>query len=840
MTGGADEQFEIRAVTDEAPTASIEQPAANIFVTPQGEVPLVVSAKDDLALASVALHFNRSDRSDVEDFSVSLYQGPSKAEVREELGSLAAGRLGESRRIEHRWQLESLQLKPGAQITFWATASDYLPQVTKSTVRKLSIITSQELEERLAQRQGSIFGELERVLKLQQDARAQTKALEVQLNEVGRLEKQDVDRAQSAELNQRQVKRTLTSPGEGIQVQIADFLADLANNRVDSPDLERHMQAVSAELDRLGREHLSTIERELTSVIKAAQSQTESRREPAKSAAADDARLKESLVATATNQDQVVSSLEKLLAELSQWDNYRRFAREIAALGREQQELARATAEIGQQTLGREAKDLEPQQQADLKKLALKQADLSRRLEKVQQQMAAMTKAGNQTDPIATATVADGLHHAQRQVIAGRMRRAGEQVERNQLGQAAEQQAAIAKDLDDMLSILANRREQELDRLVKQLREAERELAALAKKRPDCASTSATHRPRLKTLRPPSESASSNASHANRRPCRRKLRGWPASSNVCKPNRPVAAWPAPPERWAARASRAAAAMPARQPSKPKNPRRTWKTHSSSSPSAASKPKKTWPANNWPGLKTRSKACTSGSSVSPKKRPGWKTCVPPLGVLVVRSSARLTIWPDSRKSLETETSLLAERLSLAEVINLALSGAAQKMARAVDMLVHHETGATTQEAQEGARLRFEQLLTAFKKDQKPGADQQGGGAGQGGGGGGPQGDAAQMLAQLKLLKILQEDLGSRYRTLTGRRDAASEQIAGQLAELAGEQGKLAELAGKLAAPPEGNPEDDPDKLPDVRGEPADDVPPEAIEGPDRKPIDKEPS
>ncbi len=71
----------------------------------------------------------------------------------------------------------------------------------------------------------------------------------------------------------------------------------------------------------------------------------------------------------------------------------------------------------------------------------------------------------------------------------------------------------------------------------------------------------------------------------------------------------------------------------------------------------------------------------------------------------------------------------------------------------------------------------------------------------------------MLAQLKLLKILQEDLSSRYRTLTVRGDAATGKFAQQLAEIAGEQGKLAELAGKLAAPAEENPEDDPEKLPD---------------------------
>jgi hypothetical protein len=73
----------------------------------------------------------------------------------------------------------------------------------------------------------------------------------------------------------------------------------------------------------------------------------------------------------------------------------------------------------------------------------------------------------------------------------------------------------------------------------------------------------------------------------------------------------------------------------------------------------------------------------------------------------------------------------------------------------------------------------------------------------------------MLTQLKLLKILQEDLNSRFGTLTTGPEGAREPIDRELAEIAAEQGKLAQLAWKLAEPPQDNPEDNLDKLPDVR-------------------------
>ncbi len=635
-----------------------------------------------------------------------------------------------------------MQLKPGAQVTFWGTAGDYLPQVGKSTVRKLSIITPQELEDRLAQRQATVFAELERVLKLQQDARGQTRSLEVQLDEVGRLAKQDVDRAQSAELNQRQVKRSLTSPGEGVQAQIADFLADLANNRVDSPDLERHMRAVSDELDRLGREHLSTIERELTSLIKAAQLQTADERESAHARADSDAQLKQSLAATAENQDQVIGSLEKLLGDLSQWDNYRRFAREIASLGRQQQEIARATKEIGSKTLGRETKDLEPQQQADLKKLALDQTELSRRLEKVQQQMNAMTKSGGQSDPIAAATVADGLHHAQRRAIAGQMRRAGEQLERNQLGQAAEGQSAIAKDLDDLMSILANRREQELGRLVKELREAERELTAMREKQTGL-------RKRIRDLE---AKAKNEPTAEQKRELERLAREQKAlqeeASRLARrlerlqaeaAGRSMAGAAGKMNRAGESGSRGDAGAAAEQAEKAERDLEEAQQQLAERRRQAEEDlAREQLARLQDGLKSlherQKKLIEETARLENLRAAAGRFSRSQLST--VNDLAR------QQKSLETETSLLAEKLSLAEVINLALAGAAQKMARAAELLVHHETGAGAQEAQEAARLRFEQLLTAFQQTPKQGEGQQGGGAGQGGGGGGSQGDAAQ--------------------------------------------------------------------------------------------------
>jgi hypothetical protein len=164
----------------------------------------------------------------------------------------------------------------------------------------------------------------------------------------------------------------------------------------------------------------------------------------------------------------------------------------------------------------------------------------------------------------------------------------------------------------------------------------------------------------------------------------------------------------------------------------------------------------------------------------------------------------------QQALEIETAQLAERLANTEVLQLALTGAARQMSKAAELLGHRETGKTTQGTQESARIRLAQLLTALAKDQadKPKAAQE-----QEGGGNQKRGDGSHVLAQLKLLKLLQEDLNQRYRTV--KTEETGDAATRELTELAQEQGKLAELTARLAEPPQENPEDDPEKLQDIR-------------------------
>lgn len=811
LTGGTQDRWEIRAVTDAAPTISIEQPTSNQFVTHDAEIPLLVLVKDDLAVRDVVLHFTRSAEAGVEDLQQPLFQGPEMA-TRDEAQKTTVPQQGDSRTIEHAWQLGPLNLKPGTQLTFHAAASDYLPQTGKSPERRITIITPRELEDRIAQRQATILGELTRVLKLQQETRAQVGDLQIQLDKVGQLAKQDIDHAQGAELNQRVVSSTLTSDDRGLPAQIADLLGELQANKVDSPDVERRMTDILDELSRLGKEHLGPIERELTTAIKSAQSELSGDppkpRKPQKSSPVGKA-----IASTGEHQDAVIQSLEGMLRDLSQWDSYRRFGREISQFKRDQEELEQQTAEVGAKTLGKDRKDLDPQQLADLNKLAERQRELARRFDKTQQQMAEMSRSLEETDPLAAATLGDAAKQAGERGVSGQMRESGRQMNENQVGQARDGQQQVKRELDELLDILSNRREQELSRLVKRLREAESELEQLRKrqdglkKKIDEANRieDPTERKRqLERLSREQKELQEEAARMARR--LERLQADKAGKST--------------QSAASKMGKGGQAGQQGQGDEAgEQAEKAQKDLDEAQEQLAERRKQAEVdlareqiARMQDGLKSlhEQQQALLGETMRLEGLRKSQGRFSRSQIISLRDLAR------AQRNLQGESKAIAEKVASAEVFHLALETVSEEMGRAGAGMEAQQTDEPTQRIERDVLRRMAQLLDALKSAGKQGGQQDGGA----GGGGNQQNPAAQdsirALAEVKLLKLMQEDVNDRFQRLAdGREKISPDEQAAEIDRLSAEQGKLADLMQNFTRPPADNPEDDPESLPDLR-------------------------
>lgn len=789
---GRQERWGIQAVPDTAPSVIFEKPQANLFVTADAVLPLRIVVKDNLHIHDISLRYLRSDRSEEGEFTKMLFEGPEQVES---VSSEVTGFEVERRVVDELWQLRELRLTPGTQLSVLAVATDYVPQMGQSlTPRRITIITPGELEDRLATRQRLILSELARVLKIQQRARAQIETLKIQLREVGHLEKSDLDQLQAAELNQQQVRRTLTDTKDGIPQYVSSLLEDLDNNRIDNPDMFRRMRGILQEIRNLEENELSKIQQEMTAALKTSLS------DPRNSSAED--RLKrtsKSLAATSDAQDRVIAALERQLGDLSEWDDYRRFARDVRQIHSRQQELAERTKQIGigpqgrEGTLTKDFSDLTSQQFADLAKASRRQSELARSLDKLLQAVGQTSRRLNEKDPLSSATLQDALHLARKQQISGKMQSAASRVEKNQLGQAAEQQEQVGKALEELLDVLANRREHELTRLVDQLLRAESELAELRAQQ---------HRLRKKFQQLEKQEDSDERRRELERLRRRQRDNQEAIDRMARRLKRLRADSAARSAQQASSKLGSACKACEQ------------GDAAGAAEKARAAEKDLDEAQEQLAQARREAESDLAREQMEQLEDTLRGMIELEQRLLDDTIRLdglrsdegSFGPDQSASLrdiaraqlavQEEATRLASNMGSDPVFQLALGGAAESMGIAGDQLSQGATGPGVQSRQRDAITRLSKLRQALQPDLDDDGKLNGKGNSGGGGGGGGQGGCKRRdIAELKLIKLLQEELNRR--TLLVHESLAPDTVPNshqqdELLRIAEEQGRLADI------------------------------------------------
>ncbi len=308
----------LRVRPDAPPSISWQRPTSDLYITPAAVVPVEVQAKDDLGIHSIELVYERLDGLNTENAGnaterkIELFRGPAKPVA--STGNTEGG-VGESRAAEYSWELAPLQLPVGAKLTMHAEAADYRPGIGRTAVpRRLILISADELEARLADHQAQIVRQLERALSLQRTTRKDVRRLENRLNDAESLDGGDRNTLQTAELNQRRVNQTLVDPAEGASAIARSLLDQIQINQLTSTDLRASMDRLLRELERLSDGPLDVAEHDLL----AAHKSTEALVSPS-----DNQAILRLLASASTAQDDVATTLERLIGELSGQTDYR-------------------------------------------------------------------------------------------------------------------------------------------------------------------------------------------------------------------------------------------------------------------------------------------------------------------------------------------------------------------------------------------------------------------------------------------------------------------------------------------------------------------------------------
>lgn len=802
---GRDGPLEVQVLTDSPPTISWEQPGDHSGFTSQALVPIVAVAKDDLAVARVELRFATIGSEAMTPQTVVLFE-------REKPPTKTLGE-GDSRPVTYAWDLSQQPLAAeGAAFSIQLVAKDFLGQETLSPPRRISLISTQDMQSRLVQRQGGILEQLGEVLRLQRQARTLIGEVSARQADEGKWQPRDLDVLQSADLQQRQVQRLLSNPDDGLAKQIELLLAELKANRLGEEGISSRMQSLQKQVRRLTDDVLPPLEEQLAGALKTARLRGEQERNKNDGSDCVDDDKPLPLQGVTEQQDIAVAALESMLGELAQWDSFSRITREVGLLKVEQQKL-REQSESVRVALALAQRDAEPLNLA--KQTAQRQLEAARQFDKLQQRMEALLAKLQDNDPLAAGSLADALDAAQRLAIGGQMRSAARQLQDTRASNAVQTQDQVLAGLNEVLDRLASRRDQDAKRQLAALNAAAGELNQLTARGENLAREAAAaaqandpQKRQLQRLTKDAQRLAQEVAELTRKLERLQAKGASDATKKAGNSLSQGSQAAGGGDGETAEKQAKSALEDLQQAKQQLQQEIQKAQE-----VLVREQLARLETELAGLlKRQQNLLNETQRLDAAKKANNNN-------LSRAQQASLRDLAEEQRLLADAAQQSSEAFQSGESFQLALSGVRQQMQRAHRSLARSQTDAATQTPQQQAIARLKQILAAAKSQ----ADEPMEDGNQQQGPGGQQQDGApevRSIGELRLLEQLQLEINRRTTELEASRaqtgDFTPEQQT-ELTELAEEQGKLAEIILNLIQKKPAEAPEDPPIVPKEDGE-----------------------
>ncbi|WP_339727300.1 hypothetical protein [uncultured Gimesia sp.] len=503
------QRFEITAIADSVPEVFLEDPQTDLQVTPAAQIPLTVSIQDDLKVASALIRYQKSSRG--ETLSRALRTDRETQTFPLPFNSQSSS---EQLILNHIWNLADLSLAEGDRIIFRAEATDdYQPATPKigenspeetrvgtSISRVLTIVTPQYKTNELANRQAHLLEELARVLKDQRLLNSEVKDVQHQLQRVGRARSEEVDTIKQVEMDQKRVASQLFSPRTGLEQRSKELMQELEWNRIDDPAMKQRLAELNTELSQLNQKVFPQIQEQITQARKKLQSNVDSssskkkstkpseksspeKQTPDKKAAtkqpASDSSPLTALNIVENGQQRVIDRLDSVLKSLSQWQKTRDLVSELDEQIQQQAEIQNQTEKLAKRTITKSFNNLKVQEQADLEKLATRQeqqAENFKAFRNLLDTLNSQSQATSQSEQLKNQEAKDFLR---KKSIPEEMRQTAEKLKQNQVGQALQEQQQIQQSMEMLKNIFENQSADSTDQMLKKLKQSEQELSLL-------------------------------------------------------------------------------------------------------------------------------------------------------------------------------------------------------------------------------------------------------------------------------------------------------------------------------------------------------------------------
>ncbi|MCG3137921.1 MAG: hypothetical protein HJJLKODD_01776 [Phycisphaerae bacterium] len=427
---------------DAPPTVSLQQPVETVSITPAGEVAVAATIRDDLGISSITLR--GTIREPATPFQHEINEWTASRELNNQ----------NVVNLRYDWPLASMNLQPGQSVEGQLVAEDnrrigeLLPQSGSSYKWWLKVVTPAELLAQISDELNQLAKRLRLFLDVQE-----------RLLPIMTAWKSDEPSTEAAERTLQQLssqQRQLLEQLSAIRRQAEQLGERLRRNNLEGGREPAQAAMVETQLRNVAEPALAEANR-LLGALRAAT-------EPDPAAT----------MSQATQQvQQATTVIRRLLNELSLWDDLNSVLLNLRELVDLQQQTSRQTAEVQNQTLGKSLEELSEAERKELQRTTEQQERVSRDLQQAMENLQRLADKLRRDDPEQALAVAEARRRLEAQAASQHSDQAAQAIRQNQTGTAISEQNQVERALNEATRELENRQSRELAELSKKLNQVE-------------------------------------------------------------------------------------------------------------------------------------------------------------------------------------------------------------------------------------------------------------------------------------------------------------------------------------------------------------------------------
>lgn len=451
----AGRRYSLAVQQDQPPRISVVEPPDEIEITPQGSLRLAAHAVDDFGLTACRLLAGRSAETltPIADFPM------------DDAGMAPTT----SREFQYDWSMSTVQppVQPGDRIEYAVEVRDNFRldgqshEPLRSALRRLRIVTSEELAEILRQSLVGLRGSLRQMAGGIDSVREQTDSLDQNPRKGTALT--DSQRDQAFRLA-RELQR-LREASDTVIDRFDEIIQRAAENQAAQLD-------VALQARRLGR-RLAAAGDALS--VAASESLAESGR------ASDAGEQHRHLSSSLAHQDALLAALAETLGELDRWNDYQDLVRQTRELLDREETMMRDGARLAGRLAGRAAEELTTTERTDLDRLELSQREIADESRSLIDAMIRTASGLTLTDLAAADALQRAAETAHAQGLTPSLLEASEHLHENRIHRATECQDRACATIRAMLAAFDEKPERELATLSRETRELTEQIEKLIK-----------------------------------------------------------------------------------------------------------------------------------------------------------------------------------------------------------------------------------------------------------------------------------------------------------------------------------------------------------------------